>query len=184
MPEQEYLAIEKLSIKEIAHLFSKIRVNPLTGCWEFTGAPNTYGYGQVWFRERYELLHRIFYAWAVEPLLRGSRKDIPQLDHVVCDNRPCSNPAHVKLTSLVSNVLRAESAGGINSRKTHCIHGHLLPTKPNRPPEKKRPDVTGRNCLICRAISGRRAYLKRLPDGPKKEALKQYYAQNPIQEGS
>lgn len=180
MPEQEYLIVEHLSLSEITYFFSRIHINVEKGCWEFQGAPNTYGYCQVDFRGRFELVHRIMYAWAIGPIPRGSSRLIPQLDHLVCDNRPCCNPSHLILTSLRDNNVRSASMGGVNARKTHCIHGHPLPSEPNRPPERKRPHILGRTCLTCRTIQSRRGYLKRLPEGPHKESVKKYYEDNPV----
>lgn len=127
-----FLIIDHLTRKEIAWLFSRLIVNRETGCWEWRLKPAN-GYGRTWFRGRSEMMHRIIYAWAVGPLPRGSGRDVPELDHVVCNNRRCANPAHVLLTSHKANTLRSDtSPTAINSRRTHCEKGHPFPPEPNR----------------------------------------------------
>lgn len=146
MPEQEYLTVEHLSLKEITRLFSGIIVTE-RGCWEWIPArPNKYP--RIHFRGAPESVHRIMYAWAVGPIPKGQGRDIPNLDHFVCDNPPCCNPAHLKLGPQRDNVLRGNSAQGQNARKTHCRRGHELP--PTRYFVNARPC---RICTICAAES-------------------------------
>jgi hypothetical protein len=134
LPAQKYLIVEHLSTKDIAKLFSRIRIDPVTGCWNWTGPFYENGYGSAYFRQeqRREYAHRLLYAWLVEPLPRGRRRGIPVLDHVVCDSKPCCNPAHTKLGPVRDNVLRGNSPAAANTRKTHCPRGHLLPSVPNQ----------------------------------------------------
>lgn len=139
----EYLVVDHLSRKDIGRIFAKIKVDPVTGCWEWIGALNTYGYGEVWFRGGMEQSHRLLYAWIVGPIPKGVGPDIPNLDHIICDNPPCCNPAHLDLTLPKDNLSHSNSASAVNARKTHCIRGHLLPTESNRSNGK------GRKCKIC-----------------------------------
>lgn len=128
----QFLVIDHLTRGEITKIFARIRVDPVTGCWVWrTAKPKQYP--RIWFRGRHESVHRIMYAWVVEPLRRGCAKDIPQLDHVICDNPPCANPTHVILTTGRDNTLRSvTSPTAINARKTHCDNGHPFPSTPNR----------------------------------------------------
>lgn len=54
MPTQEYLIVDHLSLKDIARIFAKIVVDPVTGCWEWQGKRNKGGYGCIKFRRRDE----------------------------------------------------------------------------------------------------------------------------------
>lgn len=86
------------------------------------------------------------YAWMAGPLPRGRGKGIPVLDHVVCNNKSCCNPDHLKLVSHRENVLRSPGPTTTNAMKTHCVRGHLLPTEPNNLQRTKR------YCKICSCI--------------------------------
>lgn len=139
----EYLVVDHLSRKDIRRIFSKIKVDPVTGCWEWIGALNTYGYGEIWFNGGMEQSHRLLFAWADGPIPKGVGPAIPNLDHLKCDNPPCCNPAHLILALPRDNAFRGNNISSANAKKTHCKHGHLLPIKPNR------PDGSGRRCDTC-----------------------------------
>lgn len=176
MPEQEYLIVEHLSLKDIVRIFSKIKVNPVTGCWEWQGSrTGKHGHGQVSYQGRMELTHRVMYAWLVAPLPRGAGRGlgVPELDHIVCSNRICCFPAHVKLVPHRDNALRSEiSPTAINAAKTHCLKGHLLPTNEGRP---------GRRCTVCMAErrntpenkAKHANYIKAQRVGPRKDEIAQ-----------
>ncbi len=157
MADTQYLTVDHLDTRTITRIFSKIQIDHETGCWNWTGALNTYGYGQVWFENRDALTHRVLYAWLVEPLPRGHGRHIPQIDHLACENRRCCNPSHLELVSARQNQLRGNGVGGVSSRKTHCKNGHPLPTVPNR----ITPHGVGRKCITCRRVHGYEAYLRR-----------------------
>lgn len=162
LPEQKYLTVPHLTRKQIRQLFSKIIINPVTGCWEWQGAHNKKGYGLWWYQGRTEQVHRLMYAWLVGPLPRGVGRDIPVLDHVVCDNPPCCNPSHAQPSTQKANTLRGIGRAAINAKKTHCIRGHLLPTELlERGDGRMR-----RRCWVCL-----KATQKALREGPKRQAI-------------
>lgn len=141
----EMLVVEHFRQRDLMRIFSRIRIDAQTGCWLWIGTNTTPGgYGRLKFAHRCELVHRIMYAWLVEPLPRGRGANIPVLDHFVCDRPSCCNPAHLKLVTNRENCLRAFSGPIIdNAAKTHCIKGHELPTAPNDSKRRKR------YCLVC-----------------------------------
>lgn len=142
----EYLEVY-LTRKDIRRLFAKIEVDPVTHCWNWIGALNTYGYGEFWINGGMEQAHRLVYAWACGPIPKGVGPKIRNLDHLVCDNPKCCNPAHMILTLPRDNNVRGNSISAVNLKKTHCKRGHLLPTFINR------KDGKGRQCEICRKIT-------------------------------
>jgi hypothetical protein len=149
MPEIEFLTIPHLSRKRIAQIFSKIEIDPVTGCWNWTGCRTTKNYGKTNYKSEVVPAHRLMYAWLVEPLPRGIGKGIPVLDHFVCDNPPCCNPAHLRLGSQRDNVLRGAGPCAQNARKTHCKRGHELPDTGNE-----------RRCRTCHDMKAAEYYRK------------------------
>lgn len=173
MAELKYLTVS-FNEKEKKRIFSKISIDPNTGCWIWDGSQDGGGYGLVWYHNRTERIHRVLYAWKYGPIPRGAKPTkIAQLDHVVCNNTICCNPEHLELVTQKINVLRGNSIIAISARKTHCKYGHKLP---ERNASGKR-----RNCPIC----DRLRHKKRI-EGPDRdywlkkqcEASKRYYWRN------
>jgi len=145
MAKTKYLTILRLTTLEIRRLFSRIDVSTTSGCWIWRGTSlSVGGYGRIRHHGRHELVHRVLYAWLVEPLPRGRGPAMPVLDHFVCDFPPCCNPAHLRLVSNKANCLRATHGPIIeNAKREYCVHGHLLPRTPNDRKGRKR------YCLRC-----------------------------------
>ncbi len=146
----EYLVVDHLSRKEIRRIFAKIQVDKVTGCWNWIGKLSHKGYARVRYQGRLEAVHRLVYAWVCYPIPRGYSREIPVLDHVVCDNRRCCNPAHLELKSQRDNTLRGSGACAVNAKKLFCPKGHPLPV------EADLRYGRGRRCPIC-LIEKRRA---------------------------
>jgi hypothetical protein len=152
----EYLIVE-LTISEQQRIFSKISIDKDTGCWNWTGAKiKNRGYGVFNFRGKTESVHRLIYAWMIEPIPKGKRNLV--LDHIVCNNRSCCNPAHLKLGTQRTNALRGNSPPSINFHKEYCNRGHLLPKEPN---EEWGNNRKGRRCILCRRINANKRYHSR-----------------------
>jgi hypothetical protein len=155
-----YLVIDHLTTAQIRRIFSKVEVNRDTGCWEWT-AYRQDGYGRLRWGSTMESAHRIVYAWTRGPIPRGKGRDILQLDHAVCDNRSCCNPAHLKLVFPRVNILRGKSPVANNARRTHCKRGHALPLESNI----FRASGSQRVCLQCLA-TGKSEYHQSMLHGP------------------
>lgn len=140
----DYLVVPRLQTKHLRRIFSKICVDPRTGCWVWTGSLNTGGYGSTSLFSIRTPVHRLLYAWLVEPIPKGLGRGIPQIDHAVCDRRSCVNPAHLKLTTARENVLRGTSQAAQHAARTHCKNGHPFPAHYNR------ARGLGRRCTLCR----------------------------------
>ncbi len=97
---------------------SKIRVDESTGCWEWTAALGTRGYGQCWYEGKLTGAHRVTYTLLMGPIPDGL---VP--DHL-CRNRPCVNPAHLEPVTTRENLLRGVGFPATNAAKQHCGAGH------------------------------------------------------------
>ncbi|MFF7795635.1 HNH endonuclease [Streptomyces sp. NPDC007991] len=95
----------------------RVTVND-AGCWIYTGHLDRYGYGRISYEGKSREAYRIAYEHSVGPVPAGM-----ELDHL-CRVRQCVNPNHLEAVSPATNKLRSNSFGGVNARKTACVHGH------------------------------------------------------------
>ncbi len=73
-----------------ARLFARYRVNPETGCWEWTGGKQGRKYGAIHYRGKMWRVHRL------AAVLWLGFNDDPRIKVChTCDNPPCFNPAHL-----------------------------------------------------------------------------------------
>jgi len=116
----------------------KVRIKS-SGCWHFTGAINTTGYGVVGFKGKVWQAHRLSYYFH-----NGAIPDGLMVLHK-CDNRRCVNPDHLFLGTAKDNTQDMINKGRWVCRKkqTHCRKGHEL-TEENTMVNK-----TGRTCRKC-----------------------------------
>jgi hypothetical protein len=92
------------------------------GCWVWTARLSDDGYGELNMPVGCSTL-----AHRVSLLIHGLPQPGPGLtvDHL-CRNRACVNPAHLEIVTNRVNILRGIGPTATNSKKTHCLHGHLL----------------------------------------------------------
>lgn len=104
----------------------KWKLDPSSGCWLWTASKDSDGYGQFWQKGHLPKAHRA--AWR---LYRGPIPEGAQIDHL-CRVRHCVNPDHLRLVTLVQNVL--ENSASITAKivaSTHCPKcGSLLIAAP------------------------------------------------------
>lgn len=98
--------------------WAKVSRHP-SGCWVWTAAVNSRGYGQWGFRGVSRSVHRLTYEAYVGPVPVGL-----VIDHL-CRNTRCCNPAHLEAVTIGENTRRGE-AWGLTGAKTHCVRGHEL----------------------------------------------------------
>jgi hypothetical protein len=119
------------------------------GCWVWTGAKQSSGYGHLVFAGSPMLAHRLFFTHFRGPIPAGLT-----LDHL-CRNRLCVNPDHLDPVTQRENNLRSNSPSAINSRATHCPNGHALSGENVRIVVRR--DGVHRKCLPCNRIYKQRA---------------------------
>lgn len=95
--------------------WSKTKLNPATGCIEWTaatkkpsardfrGGGQSLPHGQFYYKGRTELAHRV--SKALELGIEDPR-ELPLISHA-CDNPRCVNPAHLELSSYSQNLKEA-----------------------------------------------------------------------------
>ena len=125
MPEQ-YITIDHLNTKELTRLFGNLKISQDRSyndspCWQWSGSKAGRGYANFTFRGKRTYVHRLIYAWLIEPVPTDWKK--MQIDHL-CRTIDCWNPAHLELVSARTNTLRSEGNSSHNARKTHCKRGH------------------------------------------------------------
>lgn len=87
------------------------------GCWVWTRALSTQGYGHMGWDGKVLRVHRAY--------VKQLGWDVPDdmvLDHL-CRNRACCNPEHLEVVTALENFQRAPS-GGLWKRADVCKEGH------------------------------------------------------------
>lgn len=104
----------------------KIKINEATGCWEWTAATAGDGYGWLFARKTNGRKTSIYsHQFSYEFF---NHVEIPSgltVDHI-CRNMICVNPFHLRLLSLVDNILCGQAGPANNKRKIYCKRGHPL----------------------------------------------------------
>ena len=145
-----------LTVAAIAdpRLASKIRPNAVTGCWEWIGARDSRGYGNVRIGRRVQKAHRAVWEAMCGPIDPGY-----ECDHL-CRVPWCVNPEHLELVSHAENVRRGAARwvpGALQRAKRRCPHGHAY-TKANT---YVQPSTGGRACWTCSRERKRRVCIYR-----------------------
>jgi hypothetical protein len=130
---------------------AKIAIVDDSPCWIWTGSVLKVGYGNVGYKGKVRLAHRVVYELLVGPIPEGMTLD--HLCHTAdascrggrtCRHRRCVNPAHLEVVTKRVNFLRGRSFAADYARQTHCSRGHEF--------DKIKVDHKGRasrQCTIC-----------------------------------
>jgi len=113
------------------------------GCWEWTGALTTRGYGEIRCPDRRSprAVHRLMYEMVIGRVPEGL-----VLDHL-CRNRRCANPDHLEPVTNLVNIRRGTHSNAI---KTHCAKGHHYDRENTRLYQRK-SGLWRRECCACKS---------------------------------
>jgi hypothetical protein len=101
-------------------LFSRLIIDPESGCLLWTGYLKNNGYAQIQIgiERRQYLVHRVMYELFIGPIPPGF-----QVDHL-CHTRRCASPAHLEAVTPRVNTLRSTGITAERAVRTHCPAGH------------------------------------------------------------
>lgn len=117
------------------------RLDLVTGCWNWTGATGSRGYGRIVYADRLQLTHRV----SAHIYLGFDLNSPLQVLHR-CDNPSCFNPKHLFIGTQAENLLDMSRKGRHhNSRVTHCPNGHAYDAENTR----FRKNNGARECKAC-----------------------------------
>lgn len=124
-------------------LRGRVRITE-SGCWEWLGQKITFGYGEVYFRNKRWRTHRLS-VW----LFKGHFDLSLDVCHT-CDNKICCNPDHLWVGTHRENMIDHVVKGRhYEIQKTTCLRGHPL-SGDNLELRKLGPDRGySRRCKIC-----------------------------------
>src|SRR5690349_3304779 len=96
----------------------KVGAETESGCWPWEASADDRGYGKMLWNGRLRPAHQValIIAGVLPP---GDRYEV---DHVVCHNPPCVNPAHLEWVPVDGR----ENSVRHHRSRTHCIHGHEM----------------------------------------------------------
>lgn len=127
-------------------------------CWEWLAAKDSYGYGIFSYprpdKGRYMnmLAHR--FSWNLHggnlPIVAKSGSNEETIDHVVCRNRACVNPAHMEIVTSEENSRRAALSRGVPEQLL-LVALAILPYRGQKPTTRaiaEELDTTPRRCRI------------------------------------
>lgn len=96
----------------VAFLKSRCELNPETGCWEWQGGRDPYGYGHIRWGQKQTGVHRVMWWLVTGENIWGTRTKgsnyhgVCVLHH--CDNPVCIRPDHLFSGSQKENVADAK----------------------------------------------------------------------------
>lgn len=94
-----------------------------SGCWDWNGAPNSWGYGHLMIEGRIVGAHRATYTVLIGPIPEGLF-----LLHS-CDRPVCVNPAHLRPGTQADNMRDKVERG-------RSVQAHSFPVGPEHPRAK------------------------------------------------
>lgn len=116
--------MSRLATPPEERLLANRRIDPVTGCWLWTGYTMNNGYGQIGIYKKVYYVHRVAASIWLGLDLDNSKEYACHKDDL-CKNHNCFNPDHLYVGNHSSNMQDAvESKTQNMSRKTQCKNGH------------------------------------------------------------
>jgi hypothetical protein len=131
--------VYQMDNEALDRFWAKVNKDTESGCWEWTGALNSMKYGNLTYKQKNYLAHRVSYS-----LIHGEIPKGLDLDHL-CRNTKCINPDHLEAVTHRENLMR-----GAGVAKTHCPQSHPY-DEANTYIDKR----GGRQCRACNRERGR-----------------------------
>jgi hypothetical protein len=119
---------------------------PNTGCWLWTGALGSDGYGHIRLTLRPGASRMVGAHRASFMAFNGAIPDGLVVDHR-CTNPPCVNPAHLRAITKRMNTLIGRAPSARHASATQCTRGHVFDEANTRIDY----DAKGRRERVCRA---------------------------------
>jgi hypothetical protein len=126
-----------LTKSDLARFWSKVDIRGPDECWPWLGRRKEWGYGMFTIHGRNTTAHRVAW-WMHTGVWPGEKK----VRHVVCDNPPCCNPAHLAEGTDADNVRDMMEKGRNRS------HGELPSLRGEGNPSAKLTESDVREILV------------------------------------
>lgn len=97
-----YTCNDKYSQKDLIRIRKHIKINKITGCWEYIGAPDKNGYHKFTINRNGKQIQIKAHRAAIE-MATGILVPKDKCVCHKCDNPPCCNPNHLKVGSNQDN---------------------------------------------------------------------------------
>jgi len=146
--------LDDVSTEDVMRWYASLEFEEGTGCWLWRGALDGDGYGRFSLGGVKYRAHRCAWRW-----LRGELAPEDTIDHLDppgrAGRRLCVSPIHLRVCSMVENVMAGHGPTALNARKARCVRGH--------PFDRIRPDG-GRRCSACQRDRDRDRYAAMTPE--------------------
>jgi hypothetical protein len=140
--------------------WSKVAIDPTTGCWEWTAYRDRQGYGRFGVDGTNWLAHRL--AWL---LTHGTIEPDRVIRHT-CDNPPCINPDHLLVGTQADNIKDRQDRGRHRpGRLAGESHGQAKLTWEQVRDLRSRTYRRGDKGRLCAELGITRPTLRRILDG-------------------
>lgn len=106
-----------LTEKDIARFWSKVDIRGIDECWEWRAALFDSGYGAFQTRDKTYRAHRV--AWVIENKRQIKEGYIVAHTPIVCHNRKCCNPNHLREATTKDNSTDREMDGTVARGDRH-----------------------------------------------------------------
>lgn len=144
-------------------LLKLIRKVPETGCWEFLGKRDAYGFGRMYSQNKEFKAHKVFYeSWVgVLPEDRFLHHERPADK---CIGNACCNPEHMTVSNRRKGQEPARSGQAKNNVPVKvCPKGHVM--TPDNIVIEHRQGKPKQRCRTCRQESWRKNSARRNKEG-------------------